>query len=352
MEVEVVLTDMPLSELRRYKTDREEPADFDAFWAETLAEARSHALQATFEPVDAGLVTVDVWDVTFNGFGGQPIKGWFLAPHDVGASPFARNGKLSCVVSYIGYGGGRGRPMDWLVPATAGHANLVMDTRGQGSVWRSGDTPDLESGSAAGPITGQYPGFTTRGITDPETYYYRRLITDAVRAVEAAKAHPLVDPERVAVEGGSQGGGLSLAVAGLVPDLLLNMPDVPYMCHWRRATEITDADPYHEIVGYCRIHRDQVDRVFRTLSYFDGVNFAARAKAPAVFSVALMDLTCPPSTIYAAYNHYVGPKEMVVYPFNGHEQGESIQFELKMARLAAAARNAAPRNAAAEDTAR
>jgi cephalosporin-C deacetylase len=339
-ENEVVLFDMPLSELQRYLPERDEPADFDSFWAETLADARAHPLEATFEPIDAGLATVDVWNVSFNGFGGQRIKGWFLAPHDVAASPFARDGKLPCVIAYPGYGGGRGRPADWLFPPTAGHAQFVMDIRGQGSSWRSGDTPDLEVGGGTA-ATGQYPGFMTRGITDPESYYYRRLMTDAVRAVEAAKAHPLVDPKRIAVEGGSQGGGLSLAVAGLVPDLLINMADVPFMCHWRRATEITDTEPYYEIVRYLRIHRDQTDRVFKTLSYFDGVNFAARAKAPAVFSVGLMDVTCPPPTVYAAYNHYAGPKEMVVYPFNGHENGETIQAELKMARLAAAARGAA-----------
>jgi cephalosporin-C deacetylase len=329
-----VLFDLPLSELRKYKPDRDEPADFDAFWAATLTDARSHPLAATFEPVDAGFATVDVWDVTFAGFGGQPIKGWFLAPHDVAASPFARDGRLSCVVEYIGYGGGRGRPLDWLAFASAGHAHFVMDVRGQGSTWRAGDTPDPDSDATGG----QFPGYLTRGITAPETYYYRRLMTDAVRAVEAARANPLVDPARIAVNGGSQGGGLTLAAAGLVPDLLMALPDVPFMCHWRRATTITDEDPYHEIVRYCKVHRGRVGDVFRTLPYFDGVNFAARAKAPALFSVALMDAVCPPSTVFAAYNHYAGPKEIEVYPFNGHEQGETIQMELKLRRLATAAR--------------
>jgi cephalosporin-C deacetylase len=110
------------------------------------------------------------------------------------------------------------------------------------------------------------------------------------------------------------------------------------MCHWRRATEIIDTDPYHEVVRYCMIHRELADRVFRTLSYHDGLNFAARAKSPALFSVAMMDTICPPSTVFAAYNHYAGPKKIEVYPFNGHENGESIQSELKMRRLAAAAR--------------
>ena len=329
-----MLFDLPLSELLVYKPDRDEPEDFDSFWAETLADARSHPLDARFQPVDAGLATIDVADVTFGGFGGQPIKGWFLAPHDVAASPFAKEGRLPCVVEYIGYGGGRGLPLDWLLPPSAGYAHLVMDVRGKGSTWRSGDTPDPESGA----FTGQFPGYATSGIADPETYYYRRLMTDAVRAVEAARAHPLVDPTRIAVNGGSQGGGLALAAAGLVPDLLLTLTDVPFMCHWRRAMEITDGDPYHEIVRYCKIHRDQADRVFRTLSYFDGVNFAARAKSPALFAVGLMDTICQPSTVFAAYNHYAGPKEIEIYPFNGHENGESIQAELKFRHLAAAAR--------------
>jgi cephalosporin-C deacetylase len=329
-----VLFDLPLSELRVYKPTREEPADFDAFWADTLAGARKHPLEPKFEPVDAGLIAIDVWDVTFAGFGGQPIKGWLIAPRDVTASPFAKDGRLPCLVEYIGYGGGRGRPIDWLIPASAGHAHLVMDVRGQGSSWRAGDTPDPDSGAA----TGQYPGFATRGIHDPATYYYRRLTTDAVRAVEAARSHPVVDPARVAVNGISQGGGLALAAAGLVPDLLLTLADVPFMCHWRRGTEITDADPYQEIVRYAKIHRDQVERIFDTLSYFDGLNFAARAKSPALFSVALMDHTCPPSTVFAAYNHYAGPKEIEVYPFNDHEGGETLHEERKMRRLADAAR--------------
>ena len=155
-----------------------------------------------------------------------------------------------------------------------------------------------------------------------------------MRAIEAARSHPAVDGARLAVNGGSQGGGIALAAAGLVGDLSAALVDVPFLCHFRRATTITDTDPYGEIARFCKTHRDKVDQVFNTLDYFDGVNFAARAQAPALFSVGLMDDVCPPSTVFAAYNHYAGPKGMRVWPFNRHEGGESFQTEEKLTFLA------------------
>jgi cephalosporin-C deacetylase len=306
--------DLSLTELKTYCPDRQEPADFDAFWKSTLEDARAFPLDVTFEKVDYGLVAQETFDVTFNGFGGQPVKGWLILPGQ-------RTGKLPCVVEYIGYGGGRNFPIDWLLWSSAGYAHFVMDTRGQGSSWSAGDTPDLyaDGGNA------QYPGSMTKGILDPKHYYYRRVFTDAVRVIEAARSHPTVDAGRIAVTGGSQGGGITIAAAGLVPDVIAAMPDVPFLCHYRRATEIVDTYPYKEIAEYCHVHRDKVDTVFNTLSYFDGLNFASRATAKALFSTALMDQVCPPSTVYAAYNYWAGEKDIKVYPYNGHEGGESHQ---------------------------
>ena len=303
--------DLPLKELQTYCPERNEPADFDSFWQTTLDEARAFPLNATFEKVDYGLVAQETFDVTFNGFGGQSVKGWLILP-------IQRTGKLPCAVEYIGYGGGRNFPTEWLLWASAGYAHFVMDTRGQGSSWSVGDTPDLyaDGGNA------HFPGSMTKGILEPRHYYYRRVFTDAVRAIEAARSHPAVDATQIAVTGGSQGGGISIAAAGLVPDVVVAMPDVPFLCHYRRATEIVDTYPYREIAEFCHIHRDKVDTVFNTLAYFDGVNFSARARAKTLFSVGLMDQVCPPSTVYAAYNHWAGEKEIKVYPYNGHEGGE------------------------------
>jgi cephalosporin-C deacetylase len=90
--------------------------------------------------------------------------------------------------------------------------------------------------------------------------------------------------------------------------LVAVMPDVPFLCHFRRAADICDEPPYTEIIRYLAIHRGVGDSAFTTLSYFDGVSFAERASAPALSSVGLMDQVCPPSTVYAAYHAYGGAK--------------------------------------------
>jgi cephalosporin-C deacetylase len=306
--------DLPLDELRGYLPPREEPPDFDSFWQDTLAEAAGHPLNPEYTPSRVGLETVDCFDGSFSGFGGQRIKAWLILPRHI-------ERPLPCLVEYIGYGGGRGFPLDWLQWSAAGCAHLIMDTRGQGSSSLPGDTPDQPAGDGSP----QVPGFMTRGILQPETYYYRRLYVDAVRAVSAARKHPAVDPEKIILTGRSQGGGLALAAAGLAEEVFAVLSDVPFLCNFKRALALIDTDPYHEITRYLKVHRDKVQQVFRTLSYFDGMYFAVRANAPALFSVGLMDRVCPPSTVFAAYNYYRGPKEIRIWDFNEHEGGGSHQ---------------------------
>ncbi|MFB6889787.1 acetylxylan esterase [Kitasatospora sp. NPDC056327] len=315
------LTDLSLAECLAFRPELPVPADLDAFWSATLAAAEAAAGPTRFEPVDTGLTQIDSFDVTATGFDGQPVRGWLHLP--AGA-----RGPLGCVVEYLGYGRGRGLPHQSLFWSSAGYAHLVMDSRGQGWSAAPGATPD-----PAGSRPGAVPGFLTRGIESPDDFYYRRIITDAVRFVGAARSHPAVDPDRVVVTGISQGGGISLAVSGLVSGLAGVMPDVPFLCNIRRGVETADLPPYTEISDYLRLHRDRAEQVFRTLSYFDAALLAARAVAPSLFSIALMDRICPPSTCFTAYHNYGGGKELRVYEYNGHEGGAEYQQLQQLAWL-------------------
>lgn len=327
----MALFDLPIAELRTYAPDVREPDDFDAFWAATLKQSDTAPVLLDVRPADTGLSLVETWDVTFAGFGGHPVRGWYTRP---AATPEP----LPAVVEYLGYGRGRGLPHERLAWANAGYAHLLMDSRGQGDLYgNGGDTPDPGAGTLGG------PGAVVRGILDPHDYYYRRLITDAVRAVAAVRALPGVDPARVAAVGNSQGGGLALAVAGLVPDLAALMIAAPFLCHVQRAIDITDAEPYGEVVRYLAVHREAEERVRTTLSYVDGVNFARRATAPVHVGVGLRDTVCPPSTVFAAYNHYASAtaegaeveRAVHVYPFNHHEGGEALHAARQLAWLRA-----------------
>jgi cephalosporin-C deacetylase len=257
--------------------------------------------------VEVPLKTVEVHDLSFAGYGGHRIKAWLILPAEA-------TGPLPGVVQYSGYGGGRGNPIDDLAWASSGYAQLVMDVRGQAN--SETDDPD-----GSGP---QVPGFFTKGIGSRETYYYRRVFTDAVRAVDALRSLPQVDAGRIGVTGPSQGGAITVAVAGLLRDeIQAAAPFVPALSDVFGQVTKSSAGAHSEIASYLSIRRSEVDRVFTTLSYFDGVNFARRATAPAWYSVGLGDDTCMPSTVFASFNVYGGPKQITVWRFNGHEAGKS-----------------------------
>ncbi|MEU3615056.1 acetylxylan esterase [Streptomyces sp. NPDC006872] len=317
--------DLPLPELEHHRPEPAEPADFDAFWSGTLKEADQRDPLVSAHPVETGLRLTETWDVTFRGFAGDPVRAWFSRPSGV-------RKPLPAVVEYIGYGRGRGLPHERLTWVNAGYAHLLMDNRGQGDQYGDGGvTPDPHAAAPGG------PGPAVRGLLSPLDYHYRRLITDAVRAVTAVRALPGVDPARTVAVGNSQGGGLALAVAGLVPDLTAVLVTAPLLCGIRRALDLTDAGPYGEIAAYLSVHRGVEEAAYRTLSYMEGVSFARRAHAPAHFGTGLRDTVCPPSGAYAAFNRYgelsggVDPrKEIHAYPFNGHEGGEGEQVRRQL----------------------
>ena len=307
--------DLPLHELEEFRYDRAEPDDYAKRWTGWVEEARRQPALTHATSVATPLQHVDITDVTFAGAGGEPIRAWFLRPGHVRQD-------LPTMVEFVGYGGGRGLPHEHLSWPAAGYACLIMDTRGQGGVWSVGHTPDPHgTGSSA-------PGLVTKGIESIETLYFRRLFIDAIRAVDAVKEMPGVRTDRIAVSGFSQGGALALAAAAWHPDVVGCAAGVPFLSAIERSFTITDAAPYSELTMHLANHREERAEALQTLAYVDTVFLAARVACPTWVSVALHDVVCPPSGVFATVNAMPTRPLVQVWPDNGHEGGGAFDFPL------------------------
>jgi len=300
--------DLPLEQLRTYRTNTEEPAGLDQWWQRRLEAARGAASPPVLNRYEADIYApAEVFDAEFSGAGGDRIRAWYLRP--AGADE-----NTPVVVTFIGYGGGRGLPAEHMLLPALGYAVFVMDTRGQGGRWTTGATGDRPGDPAAGPENARV---MTRGIADPEAYYYSRLLADAVRAVEVARE--LSGATRVAVSGASQGGGLALAAAALNPQAVaVCHADVPFLCDFQRAVTLAPDAPYNEIAEFLAHNVDLIPAALDTLRYVDCALLARRITAQCLLSVGLMDTICPPSTVFAAYNEITVGKDISVHPFTGH----------------------------------
>ena len=64
------------------------------------------------------------------------------------------------------------------------------------------------------------------------------------------------------------------------------------------------------------VHRDQAK--IATTGYYDVVNFARRVTAPGLYSWGFNDETCPPTSMYSAYNVITAPKRLMLAYDTGH----------------------------------
>jgi cephalosporin-C deacetylase len=275
--------DMPLEQMRQYKPTLYREADFEAYWETTAREAVNQPLNAELIPYVLPMQNLQCYAVRFDGYKGGRIAGWYVRP--------TATGKFPGLCMYHGYSGRAPRPLDMIPYAAQGICVLSMDCRGQNG--QSQDASIANEGFAT--------GWMTKGIRDPKQYYFRYVYADAVRALELLARREEVDDRRLAVTGVSQGGALTLAVAAL--------SDRP----------IPQTGPYQEITVFLKSFPHLYENAIRTLSYCDNLNLAPRIRCRTIVSNGLWDDICPPSTIYAVYNHITSEKQMEIYPFHKHE---------------------------------
>ncbi|GKU79392.1 acetylxylan esterase [Paenibacillus sp. L3-i20] len=293
-----------ISELENYLPDLTTPDDMDEFWSGVLKDTRNIPLQGTRESMDTPMIGVESYRVIYKGIDGTPIHGIYMVPTVFGKKSYP------CIVHYHGYHGNKGLPEHFAPYLMSGIAVFSIDVRGQ-----SGDTGDLTP-----QLNGSTSGWMTKGILDPEESYYKHIVTDAIRAIDWVREQPEIDVNRIGVNGGSQGGGLALAVSALGCRHSFAIADIPNMCHMDWAI-FNSTGSITEGATYVSHYPNQLSTVLRTLSYFDNKNLAHRIEIPILVSVGFKDTICPPESVYAMYNRVDAPKRIINYPFNGHWPG-------------------------------
>ena len=136
-----------------------------------------------------------------------------------------------------------------------------------------------------------------------------------VRAVDYIHSLPEFDGENLAVSGGSQGGALSIVTAALDPRVKFLAAFYPALCDLTGYLDGRAGGWPHMFRDYdSESNPEWVD----TIAYYDVVNFARKVTQPGWYSWGYNDTTCPPTSMYAAYNSIKADKELNLFLETGH----------------------------------
>ncbi|MES1219156.1 MAG: acetylxylan esterase, partial [Bacteroidota bacterium] len=151
-----------------------------------------------------------------------------------------------------------------------------------------------------------YPAFN---LDNKDRYYYKRVYLGCVRANDFLVSLPQFDGVNLGVTGGSQGGALSIVTAALDPRVKYLGAFYPALCdvtgylHGR-------AGGWPHLFNKDNIAFNNSKEKIETCGYYDVVNFARLLKVPGIYSWGYNDETCPPTSMYAAYNVITSPKTL------------------------------------------
>ena len=224
----------------------------------------------------------------FTGIGGARIHAKLVRPKNI-KSP------QPAVLQFHGYSGDCGNWHNKLSFAAQGYTVAALDCRGQGGF--SEDTGGVKGWTLRGHII---RGLDNAMQGHPEKLLFRSIFLDTAQLAKIVMEMPQVDETRVGAIGGSQGGGLTLACASLVPEIKHVAPNFPFLTDYRRVWAMDlAAGAYEELKIFFRKFDPQhlrEDEIFETLGYIDIQNLTKRIRGKVMMAVGLMDTTCPPST--------------------------------------------------------
>jgi cephalosporin-C deacetylase-like acetyl esterase len=277
------------------------PEDFGQFWDKAKEELAAVPLDARMTLLPERCTElVDVYHVNLQNYRmGSRLYGILCMPK--------KEGKYPAILHVPGAGV---RPYNGDVAmAEKGYITLQIGIHGVSVTMDQQVYRDLGASALS-----QYYTFN---LDNRDRYYYKRVYLGCVRANDFLFTLPSFDGTNLAVTGGSQGGALSIVTAGLDPRvkfLAAYYPALSDMTGYLK--ERAGGWPHLFNDTNIAVHNTQ-DKV-GTVGYYDVVNFARLLKIPGLYSWGFNDETCPPTSMYAAYNVISAPKELYLSLETGH----------------------------------
>jgi cephalosporin-C deacetylase-like acetyl esterase len=158
----------------------------------------------------------------------------------------------------------------------------------------------------------QYIGWESR-----DKVYYKRVYLGCVKAVDVIFSLPEFDGENLVVQGGSQGGALSIVTGALDKRVKGVIAVFPALC------DLTGV-LHDRASGWPAIFSDTNEPASlrelkaKNTQYYDVVNFARKLTTPSFFSFGYNDMVCPPTSMFSAYNVVTAPKTIMLVPETAH----------------------------------
>lgn len=283
------------------------PDGFARFWQESLQELNSIPPGFTIIKSDSlSRGNRDAFIISYQSAGNITIRGYYFVPRT--------SGKHAAVLHLPGYGYGY-RNLEKFINSRENVAELALCVRGHGI---SADV--------------FHPGFGVPGIwgyqlCNQQTIAYRSIYLDCARAIQFLCSRPEIDSTRLGVMGASQGGGLALATAGLMPDHVKALAYFdPFPCDVRDLIQ-TRKLCVEELESYRHYYNDacSFEQVLAVQDFIDAKNFAPLIKAKTFYATGLLDDDCPSRVGFAAYNEIRGEKRFVINADDSHV-GESDPY--------------------------
>lgn len=274
------------------------PADFEAFWKESLEEVAHVPLNSRSRLLpERGNDEVDVYEISFqNDLYGSRIYGILSLPKKEGRYPALLRVPGAGVRPYTG---------DTYL-ASKGCITLEIGIHGIPVTMEQGVYDDLANGALF--------CYWNSNIQNRYTSYYRRVYRGVVRAIDYLYQLPQFNGKTIGVTGASQGGALSIVAAALDPRVSFYAAIHPALCDLS-GTTANRADGWPHYLYY---NVQPSEPLMENMLYYDMANFAPLIQAPGWFSFGYNDEVCPPTTIYAVYNSIQAPKEIDLRLETGH----------------------------------